>query len=89
MLRQGGGEVVLTVRAQGVVIVIRVIGVQRRVDGGQARVGDGRGGQARVPGIKAAIKENTKAIEIETLGNPNSEVVDIEKIANIAHERCV
>ena len=37
-------------------------------------------------GIKAAIKENTKAIEIETLGNPNSEVVDIEKIANIAHE---
>ena len=37
-------------------------------------------------GIKAAIKKNTKAIEIETLGNPNSEVVDIEKIANIAHE---
>ena len=37
-------------------------------------------------GIKAAIKEKTKAIEIETLGNPNSEVVDIEKIANIAHE---
>lgn len=36
-------------------------------------------------GIEAAIKENTKAIEIETLGNPNSEVVDIEKIANIAH----
>ncbi len=37
-------------------------------------------------GIKAAIKENTKAIEIETLGNPNSEVVDIERIAKIAHE---
>lgn len=37
-------------------------------------------------GIKAAIKENTKAITIETLGNPNSEVVDIEKIAKIAHE---
>ncbi len=36
-------------------------------------------------GIEAAIKENTKAIEIETLGNPNSEVVDIEKIAQIAH----
>ena len=35
--------------------------------------------------IKAAIKENTKAIHIETLGNPNSEVVDIEKIAGIAH----
>ena len=31
------------------------------------------------------IKENTTAIEIETLGNPNSEVVDIERIANIAH----
>ena len=36
-------------------------------------------------GIETAIKENTKAIEIETLGNPNSEVVDIERIAKIAH----
>ncbi|MBQ9232573.1 MAG: O-acetylhomoserine aminocarboxypropyltransferase/cysteine synthase [Lachnospiraceae bacterium] len=36
-------------------------------------------------GIEAAIKDNTTAIEIETLGNPNSEVVDIERIANIAH----
>lgn len=36
-------------------------------------------------GIEAAIKENTKAIQIETLGNPNSEVVDIERIAAIAH----
>ena len=36
-------------------------------------------------GIEAAIKENTTAIQIETLGNPNSEVVDIERIANIAH----
>ncbi len=36
-------------------------------------------------GIEAAIKDNTKAIQIETLGNPNSEVVDIERIANIAH----
>ncbi len=35
--------------------------------------------------IEAAIKDNTKAIEIETLGNPNSEVVDIERIAQIAH----
>ena len=35
--------------------------------------------------IEAAIKDNTKAIHIETLGNPNSEVVDIEKIAKIAH----
>ena len=35
--------------------------------------------------IESAIKENTKAVFIETLGNPNSDVVDIEKIANIAH----
>lgn len=35
--------------------------------------------------VEAAIKENTKAIHIETLGNPNSDVVDIEKIAEIAH----
>lgn len=35
--------------------------------------------------IEAAILDNTKAIQIETLGNPNSEVVDIERIANIAH----
>lgn len=32
-----------------------------------------------------AIRENTKAIFIETLGNPNSDVVDIEAIAAIAH----
>ena len=37
-------------------------------------------------GIKEAIQPNTKAITIETLGNPNSEVVDIERIAAIAHE---
>ncbi len=35
--------------------------------------------------VEAAIQENTTAIEIETLGNPNSEVVDIERIAGIAH----
>lgn len=35
--------------------------------------------------VEAAIQENTKAIFIETLGNPNSDVVDIEKIAGIAH----
>ncbi|HAU85030.1 MAG TPA: O-acetylhomoserine aminocarboxypropyltransferase [Lachnospiraceae bacterium] len=35
--------------------------------------------------VDAAIKENTKAVFIESLGNPNSEVVDIEKIAQIAH----
>ena len=35
--------------------------------------------------IEAAIQDNTTGIEIETLGNPNSEVVDIERIAKIAH----
>lgn len=35
--------------------------------------------------FERAIKENTKALYIETLGNPNSDVVDIEAIANIAH----
>lgn len=35
--------------------------------------------------FEAAIKENTKALYIEVLGNPNSEVTDIEAIANIAH----
>ncbi len=34
---------------------------------------------------EAAIKENTKAIFVETLGNPNSEVTDIEAIAEVAH----
>ncbi len=34
---------------------------------------------------RAAIKDNTKAVFIETLGNPNSDVVDIEKLADIAH----
>lgn len=34
---------------------------------------------------EGAIKENTKALYIETLGNPNSDVVDIERIAEIAH----
>lgn len=36
--------------------------------------------------VEAAIKENTKAVYIETLGNPNSDVCDIEAIANIAHK---
>lgn len=33
-----------------------------------------------------AIKENTKAIFIETLGNPNSNVIDIDAVAEIAHK---
>ena len=36
--------------------------------------------------LRAAIKENTKAVYIETLGNPNSDVADIEAIAKVAHE---
>ena len=36
--------------------------------------------------LEGAIKDNTKAVLIETLGNPRSEVVDIEKIAEIAHK---
>ena len=36
--------------------------------------------------FEAAIQENTKAIFIETLGNPNSNIVDIEEIAKIAHK---
>ena len=39
--------------------------------------------------IEAAFQANTKAIHIETLGNPNSEVVDIEAIAKIAHKHNV
>lgn len=35
--------------------------------------------------IRAAIRENTKAVFVETLGNPNSDVTDIEEIARIAH----
>lgn len=35
--------------------------------------------------VEASIQENTRAIHIETLGNPNSDVVDIEKLAGIAH----
>lgn len=35
--------------------------------------------------VEKAIQENTKAIHVETLGNPNSDVVDIEKLASIAH----
>lgn len=35
--------------------------------------------------IQNAIQDNTKAVFIETLGNPNSDIADIEKIAEIAH----
>ncbi len=36
--------------------------------------------------FEKAIQENTKAVFIETFGNPNSEVTDIEKIAKVAHD---
>lgn len=35
--------------------------------------------------IEDAIRDNTKAVFVETLGNPNSDVTDIEKVAQIAH----
>ena len=35
--------------------------------------------------FEAAIQENTKAIFVETLGNPNSNIADLEKLAAIAH----
>lgn len=35
--------------------------------------------------ITSAIKPNTKAIYLETLGNPNSDIPDLESIAKIAH----
>ena len=35
--------------------------------------------------VKAAIRPETKAIYIETLGNPNSDIPDIEALAEIAH----
>ena len=36
--------------------------------------------------VEGAIKENTRAIYLETLGNPNSDIPDIEAVAEIAHK---
>ena len=36
--------------------------------------------------VENAIQENTKAIYLETLGNPNSDIPDIDTIAEIAHK---
>lgn len=36
--------------------------------------------------FEAAIQDNTKAIFIETLGNPNSNIIDIEAVAAVAHK---
>ena len=39
-----------------------------------------------VENFRKAIKDNSKLVFIETLGNPNSDVIDIEAIAKVAHE---
>lgn len=36
--------------------------------------------------VEAAIKKNTRAIYIETLGNPNSDIPDIDALAKLAHK---
>ena len=36
--------------------------------------------------VEAAIQDNTKALYIETLGNPNSDIPDIDALAEIAHK---
>lgn len=36
--------------------------------------------------VEAAIQRNTRAIYIETLGNPNSDIPDIEALSNLAHK---
>ena len=36
--------------------------------------------------VEAAIQENTRAIYIETLGNPNSDIPDIDALAELAHK---
>lgn len=37
--------------------------------------------------FEQAIKDNTKAIFIETLGNPNSNIIDIDALAELAHKK--
>ena len=36
--------------------------------------------------VEASIKPNTKAVYLETLGNPNSDIPDIDAVAEIAHK---
>jgi len=36
--------------------------------------------------VESAIKPNTKAVYVETFGNPNSDVINIDKLAEIAHK---
>ncbi|NLO85445.1 MAG: O-acetylhomoserine aminocarboxypropyltransferase/cysteine synthase [Clostridiales bacterium] len=42
--------------------------------------------QTNPDNFQAAIKDNTKLIFAETLGNPNSDVIDLKAIADIAHQ---
>lgn len=42
-----------------------------------------------IQNFEKAIKENTKLLFIETLGNPNSNIIDIEKVAAIAHKHSI
>ena len=44
---------------------------------------------ADVNNFDKAIKDNTKLVIIETLGNPNSDVIDIESIAKVAHKHAI
>ena len=44
---------------------------------------------ADVNNFDKAIKDNTKLVIIETLGNPNSDVIDIESIAKVAHKYAI
>lgn len=39
--------------------------------------------------VENAIKENTRAIYIETLGNPNSDIPDIDALARLAHRHAI
>lgn len=39
--------------------------------------------------VRSAIRENTKLVFIETLGNPHSDIPDIEAISQIAHEAAI
>ena len=39
--------------------------------------------------VEGAIRENTKAVYLETLGNPNSDIPDIDAVAEIAHKHCL
>lgn len=39
--------------------------------------------------VKAAIRPDTKAIFVETLGNPNSDIADIDSLAEIAHQNSI